>query len=43
MKAKFSSSCVSCGDLIKTGKEISKDKSGKWVHKYCVEESIDLT
>ena len=42
MKAKFSSSCVSCGDLIKVGKEISKDNSGTWVHKHCTEETLDL-
>ncbi len=42
MKAKFSSSCYSCGDQIKQGKEIAKDQSGKWVHKHCVEESVDL-
>ncbi len=42
MKAKFASSCYSCGAPIKVGKEISKDKSGKWVHSHCVEESLDL-
>jgi len=42
MKAKFSSSCQSCGDLIKVGKEITKDDSGRWVHKYCIENSTDL-
>ena len=42
MKAKFSSSCKSCGELIKTGKDISKDNSGQWVHKYCDEEDMGL-
>ncbi|HSB57579.1 MAG TPA: hypothetical protein VLD38_07215 [Nitrosopumilaceae archaeon] len=42
MKAKFNSSCTSCGDKIKAGKEIAKDSSGKWVHKYCSTESADL-
>ncbi len=42
MKAKFSSSCVSCGDEIKRGKEITKDTSGKWVHKHCASETVDL-
>jgi hypothetical protein len=42
MKANFSSSCQSCGDLIKVGKEISKDDQGRWVHKYCTEDSANL-
>jgi hypothetical protein len=42
MKAKFSSPCQSCGDLIKVGKEITKDNSGCWVHKYCAANSDDL-
>jgi len=43
MKAKFTSSCVSCGDEIKRGKEITKDTSGKWVHKHCASETFDLS
>ncbi len=39
MKAKFTTSCISCGDAIKPGKEISKDDEGNWVHHYCVEEA----
>ena len=42
MKAKFSSSCTSCGAQIQPGKEISKDSSGKWVHKHCADESEGL-
>ena len=42
MKAKFASSCHSCGAQIKPGKEIAKDPSGKWVHKHCTEEILDL-
>ncbi len=42
MKAKFSSSCKSCGELIKVGKDIAKDNSGQWLHKHCVEEAIGL-
>ena len=39
MKAKFKSSCISCGQLMKPGKEISKNNEGTWVHKHCVEDS----
>jgi len=42
MKAKFASHCDSCGEQIIRGKEISKDPDGNWVHKYCVENSIEL-
>ena len=42
MKAKFATLCSQCGDQIKPGKEISKDTSDKWVHKYCAEESDEL-
>jgi hypothetical protein len=42
MKAKFSSPCKSCGDLIKVGKDFAKDNSGQWLHKHCVEEAIGL-
>jgi len=42
MKAKFNTSCTSCGDQIKAGKEIARDQTGKWVHKYCATETIDL-
>jgi hypothetical protein len=42
MKAKFNSSCISCGEQIKSGKEIAKDQAGRWVHKYCAAETIDL-
>ncbi|MGQ0794936.1 MAG: hypothetical protein ACT4N5_01965 [Nitrosopumilaceae archaeon] len=42
MKAKFNTSCTSCGDQIKIGKEIAKDQKGKWVHKYCVTTNSDL-
>ncbi len=43
MKAKFSSSCQSCGDLIKVGKDISKDDQGRRLHKFCTEDSANLT
>ncbi|HSB50604.1 MAG TPA: hypothetical protein VLC72_04675 [Nitrosopumilaceae archaeon] len=39
MKAKFTTSCISCGAEIKPGKEISKNNEGNWVHKYCAEEA----
>ena len=39
MKAKFSSSCVECGDQIKPGKDISKNSSGSWVHKHCTNQT----
>ena len=42
MKAKFNTSCASCGDQIKLGKEIAKDVTGKWVHKYCSTETDNL-
>lgn len=41
MKAKFTTCCVSCGAVIKPGKEIAKNHQGSWVHKYCTED-IDL-
>ena len=42
MKAKFATSCISCGDKIQPGKEISKNKDEKWVHKHCAEDSEGL-
>jgi len=39
MKAKFATSCVSCGDKISPGKEIAKNESGSWVHKHCAPEA----
>ncbi|MGQ0772022.1 MAG: hypothetical protein ACT4NT_04545 [Nitrososphaerota archaeon] len=38
MKAKFATSCISCGDQIARGKEIAKNEQGKWVHKHCAPE-----
>ena len=42
MKAKFATSCVSCGEKIQPGKEIAKKKKKKWVHKHCAEHTEDL-
>ena len=42
MKAKFATSCDSCGDKIQPGKEIAKNKDENWVHKHCVEDSEGL-
>jgi len=42
MKAKFVTSCMSCGDKIQPGKEIAKNTDEKWVHKCCVEDSEGL-
>jgi hypothetical protein len=47
MKAKFATSCISCGDKIQPGKiqpgkEIAKNKDENWVHKHCVEDSEGL-
>ena len=42
MKAKFASSCPSCGDKIQLGKEITKNSDEKWVHKHCAEDSEGL-
>ncbi|MFB5611025.1 MAG: hypothetical protein ACE5R3_03350 [Nitrosopumilaceae archaeon] len=39
MKAKFTTSCISCGAEIKPGKEISKNNAGNWVHKHCAEDA----
>lgn len=42
MKAKFNTSCVECGELIKVGKEIARNHAGKWIHKHCMPEIVDL-
>ena len=42
MKARFGLKCISCGELIKAGKEISKDSQERWVHKHCAEDTLDL-
>jgi len=42
MKAKFSSKCISCGEEIGRGKEISKNTDGQWVHNHCVDDSLEL-
>ncbi|HLA22743.1 MAG TPA: hypothetical protein VJZ17_04820 [Nitrosopumilaceae archaeon] len=42
MKARFATSCVACGQKIMPGKEIAKDQTGRWVHKYCTSTSSDL-
>lgn len=42
MKARFAGQCSECGAPIKTGKEISKNSAGKWVHKACSDESDEL-
>ncbi len=39
MKAKFTTSCISCGTEIKPGKEIAKNNEGNWVHKHCTEDA----
>ena len=39
MKAKFTTSCISCGGVIKPGKEILKNNDGTWVHNYCTEDA----
>jgi len=39
MKAKFTTSCISCGAEIKPGKEISKNNEGNWIHKHCTEDA----
>jgi len=40
MKAKFATTCKSCGEQIRPGKEILKDNDGRWVHNYCTETEI---
>ena len=42
MKAKFASTCSSCGGKIELGKEILKNNDEKWVHKHCLEDSEEL-
>ncbi len=42
MKAKFATLCVSCGEKIQPGKEITKNSEEKWVHKQCVDDLEDL-
>jgi hypothetical protein len=42
MKAKFATSCISCGDKIQPGKEILKNQDEQWVHKHCAEDSEGL-
>jgi len=42
MKAKFATSCVSCGDNIQPGKEIIKNNDEKWVHKHCADDLEEL-
>lgn len=42
MKAKFKTTCSECDAPIKSGSEISKGPSGKWVHKHCTPESEEL-
>ena len=42
MKARFGSKCVSCGELIKAGKEILKDSQERWVQSQCADVSLDL-
>jgi predicted RNA-binding Zn-ribbon protein involved in translation (DUF1610 family) len=42
MKAKFATSCVSCGDKIQPGKEITKNQDEEWVHNHCAEDSEGL-
>lgn len=42
MKARFASQCSACGDVIKQGREISRDSSDKWVHKHCVDEAGEV-
>jgi len=42
MKSRFSTKCIACDELIEKGKEISKNKDGDWVHKYCVDEVLEI-
>lgn len=42
MKAKFKTTCSECNAPIKSGEEIAKIESGKWVHKYCAPGSEEL-
>ena len=42
MKSRFSTKCIACDEFIETGNEISKNKDGDWVHKYCVDEVLEM-
>ena len=42
MKAKFSTKCNVCDAFIQKGKEIMKNDDGDWVHRYCVNEILEM-
>ena len=42
MKARFATKCSACGDMIKVGKEISRDSNDRWVHKHCADDTDEL-
>jgi len=42
MKARFNGKCVECGEVIKIGKEITKNSKGNWVHKHCSDIEDEL-
>lgn len=42
LKAKFKTKCSECNGDISVGAEISKNPSGKWVHKHCAPDSAEL-
>ena len=42
MKARFATTCASCGDKIVPGREISKNSDENWVHRHCLDEAEGL-
>jgi len=41
-ESQIQNKCISCNGEINPGKEIAKDNSGKWVHKHCLTEAVEL-
>ena len=42
MKARFTSKCPACDEMIRVGREIAKDSQDRWVHKHCSDEVEEL-
>lgn len=42
MKARFTTKCPACGDMIRAGREIARDSEDRWVHKHCTEDGDEL-
>lgn len=42
MRARFTTKCSACGEMIKVGKEITRDSSDRWVHSHCADNADEL-